>query len=95
MERNEISLHEVNIYKTFLGAPKKWFTNQEVAALAGVAGRTARMHTKRLASIGVLDQAELFPGHRYRFSEKAAKRDAGYLNRLNRAIEIFASSAVA
>ncbi len=91
MERNEISLHEVKIYRAFLGTPSKWFTNREVASLSGVAGRTARLHTKRLVSIGILDQAELFPAHRYRLSARAGKRDAGYLNRLNKAIEIFGS----
>jgi hypothetical protein len=89
MENNEISIHEVRIYRTFTQSPDKWLTNQEVASLSDVAGRTARLHTKRLVSIGVLDVAEVFPGHRYRLSEKAGKRDAGYVNRLQKASEVF------
>jgi DNA-binding CsgD family transcriptional regulator len=88
MDRHQISLYEVKIYRTFLGTPDKWFTNQEVASLIGVAARTVRAHTRRLTSIGVLEQAELFPAYRYRLSTEAGQIDMGYMNRLNRAIDI-------
>lgn len=92
-ERSEISLHETKVYAAFCKYPDKWMSSKEVATLiTGVAARTVRLHTSRLVNIGILDQAELFPEHRFRLSAKANKRDNGYLNRLKKAIEIFASS---
>jgi DNA-binding IclR family transcriptional regulator len=88
MERNEISLHEVRVYLA-LKAAGGWLTNAEVAAAAGVAGRTARLHTLRLARLGVIDQAEVFPAHRFRLSGKAAKRNPAYLQRLDAAVTVF------
>lgn len=88
MERNEISLHETRVYLA-LRASGGWMTNSEVAAAAGVAGRTARAHTLRLVGLGVLDLAEVFPAHRYRLSEKAPRRNAAYVNRLEAAAAVF------
>jgi DNA-binding IclR family transcriptional regulator len=93
MERNEISLHQVKVYQC-LAASKRWMTNSEIAQAASVAPRTARHHTKTLVALGIFDQAEVFPNHAYRLSDKAKQRNAGYLLRLERAQEVFASLAV-
>ncbi len=73
----------------FLAQPKTWLTNKDVEAVAKVSDRTVRLHTKRMAEIGIIDQAEVFPGHRYRFAAKGAKRDLAYVTRLEKAMEVF------
>ncbi len=90
MERNEVSLHEVKVYLT-LGCG--WVTAKEVAAKATVAERTARAHLLKLVRLGIAEQAEVFPAHRYRMAEKAGKRNGGYVQRLEQAREIFFGAA--
>lgn len=92
MERNEISLHQVKVYEC-VAASKRWMTNNEIATAAKVAPRTARQHTRILVSLGIFDQAEIFPNHAYRLSPKAKQRNAGYLLRIEKAQEVFASLA--
>lgn len=90
MERSEVSLHEVKVFRLLQSSPSKWFTHADIAAqVKGVAVRTIRHHTKRLVALGLLDVAEVFPAHRYRFAEKAGKRNQAMLLRLERAAEIF------
>jgi DNA-binding IclR family transcriptional regulator len=88
MEHNEISEHQARIFR-FMQQHNDWLTSQQVAQGAGVAGRTARQHLLRLVRLGLLDQAEVFPGHRYRLSSKADKRNVAYLKRLETACEVF------
>ena len=92
MESNEISVHEVRIWLALECG--KWMTNSELAKAARVAERTATNHTRRLVSLGLLDMAELFPGHRFRISDKADKRNSGYFRRLQRAKGVFGLSSV-
>ncbi len=86
MERNEISAHEVRVYHA-LRTATAWLSSADVARLAAVAGRTARAHCLKLVNLGLADQAEVFPSHRYRISDKAGKRNVAYLQRLERAGE--------
>lgn len=90
-EKNEISIHEVRIWIAAQQA-KGWTTAKEIADVAKVAGRTARLHLLKLSRLGLLDVAEVFPGHRYRVSEKADKRNAGYHQRITKAAEVFGLS---
>lgn len=92
-ERSEISMHEVRVYRAFVDNPAVWMTNERVAELSGVATRTVRSHTARLVNHGVLDQAEVFPGHRFRLSEKASKRNRAYVERLEQAVAVFGADA--
>lgn len=87
MERNEVSRHEIAVLKALLEADT-WLTNAEIADRAQVAGRTARAHTLKLVKLNVIDQAEVFPAHRYRISAHAMKRNRGYFDRLHRAAEV-------
>jgi len=89
MERNEISLHEVKVYRVLKGSPEKWFTNAEIAEAGGLKKRTARTHTLRFANLGIIEQAEVFPSHKFKFSAKAGKRNGGFLKRLELADELF------
>jgi hypothetical protein len=66
-------------------------TNREIARAANVAPRTARYHTKAFVNLGIFDQADVFPNHAYRRSDKAQHRNAAYLLRLEKAQEVFAA----
>ena len=88
-ERSEISLHEVKLFRALKAKPDKWFTNEELSAECKFSGRTVRAHTSRFVKLGILDQAEVFPAHRYRFSQKANRRNVAYLQRLEQADEVF------
>lgn len=88
-EHNAISIHEVRIFLA-LTASGGWLTNHEIAAaVSDVAPRTVRAHTLKLVQAGLVDQAVVFPGHRYRIAAKASKRNQGYLQRLMQAAEVF------
>lgn len=88
METSEISIH---LCKVFLAikATNGWAASKDVACSSGVAERTTRAHLLRLVKMGLLDQAEVFPAHRYRFAAKADKRNRAMLQRINGACDIF------
>jgi hypothetical protein len=88
-ERSEISLHEVKVFRAMKAEPNRWFTNKELAVACGFSERTVRAHTLRFVKLGLLDQAEVFPAHRYKFSDKSNRRNVAYLQRLERADEVF------
>ena len=94
MERSEISRHEVEIVRVLSGHQGKWLSNAEIGGQLQikVSPRTIRATTLKLVKIGILDQAEVFPAHRYRLSGFAANRDRGYWDRVNRAAEVFGVS---
>jgi len=87
-EKDTISVHEVRIYRTISGSRERWFTSKEIATEADVAGRTARLHALRFSKLGLVDQSDVFPGYRYRWSEFANQRNKAYLQRLEAAAKI-------
>lgn len=89
METNEISAHLFRVYSYVKGSGK-WVTSTEVSNHASVAPRTARAHCLRLVQLGIFDQAEVFPSHKYRFSDMAEKRNKAMITRLEKAQEVFA-----
>jgi DNA-binding IclR family transcriptional regulator len=88
MERAEISTHQLRVFQ-FVREAARWVTSDEIATHAKVAPRTARAHAKLLVGLGIFDQAEVFPGHRYRLAPQAGKRNKAYLLRLQQAEEVF------
>lgn len=86
MEKSEVSSHEVRVYRALLTGG--WKSNRQIAEASGVTLRTVRAHTLKLVRLGIVDQAEVFPGHRYRMSEHAANRNRTYTDRINRAAEV-------
>lgn len=88
-ERSEISIHEVKVYQLLFGASEEWFTNADISKKLAMKPRTVRLHTLRLVKLGVLDQAEVFPAHRYRWSKNAKKRNLAYFQRLEEAATVF------
>ncbi len=89
-ERNEVSIHEVKVFRVLADAEKVWLSNKDIAdRIEGVMPRTVRAHTLKLVKLGLLDQAEVFPGHKYRLAVTAIKRNRAYLQRIAQAAEIF------
>lgn len=88
-ESNEISIHQARAFRALQRSADRWMTARELAEKAKVAPRSARAFAKRFVDNGVADQAEVFPGHRYRLSPMAAKRNTGYLKRLEEACVVF------
>jgi hypothetical protein len=86
MEKGEISTHEVKVVDFVKGA-KRWVTGKEIVEGTGVKYRTVNNHCNRLIGMGIFDLAEVFPHHRYRYSEKADKRNKAYVLRLANARE--------
>jgi len=88
-ERNVVSAHEVRVFLALKSAGAKWMTARDVAGASNVAERTARAHLLKLVKLHIVDQADVFPGHRYRLAEKAGKRNAAYVLRLQAAVAVF------
>ena len=89
-ERNEVSVHEVKVFRALESTRDTWRTNREIAEIvSGVSYRTVRAHTMKLVRAGILDQADVFPAHKYRLSAQASKRNVGYWRRLQAAAEVF------
>lgn len=84
METSEISEHQLRIF-LFVQSASGWVTSKQVAEGANVAPSTARQHLKRFVLQGIFDVSEIFPGHRYRLSELADKRNSAYMLRLEKA----------
>lgn len=88
-ERNEVSVQEVRFYLAAKAAASRWSTAQALAVAAKIAPRTSRAYATKLVKLGLFDVAEVFPAHRYRLSDKASKRNAAYVQRLEGAAEVF------
>lgn len=89
METNEVSLHQIKVYMAVKDAGENWLTSAEICAKAGVAPRTARAHALKLVNLGIFDQADVFPAHRYRMAETSVNRNKGYLLRIEKAMSVF------
>lgn len=88
MERNEISRHEIAFFHAAKSADG-WRTAKELADTAGIAHRTGRAFALKFVRLGIADQAEVWPAHRYRWSKMADKRNRSYVQRLEQASEVF------
>ena len=86
-EQNEVSIQEVRV---FAALSSEWQSSKELhGRVKDVAERTVRAKLLKFVQLGLADHAEVFPGHRYRLSAFAAKRNGAYLQRLKRAAEVF------
>lgn len=92
MEKAEISIHQWKIYDCLVKS-QTWMSNKDIAQKTGVSLRRVGFHTNNLVQLGILDQAEVYPGHRFKISNRADKRNTGYLRRLVQAGEIFSAVA--
>ena len=90
VEHHEVSIQEVRIFVFLEASPDLWLTNKAIAvANTEVAPRSVRAYTAKFVKLGLVDSVELFHGYQYRWSEKAAKRNLAYLQRLQEAAKIF------
>lgn len=89
MRDGRISPHEVRLVLALRREPDRWHTNGELADAAEIGERTARGHTARLAEIGVVDVERVFPGNRYRLVKRPAGEAKEYLERVDKAREVF------
>lgn len=92
MERATISHHETRIYKVFVEHASDWLTSKRAAEIASVSSRTARLHTTRLAEIGVLDVRQTWPGYRFRLADPVKAGAKKYRERLDEAVVTFGDS---
>lgn len=83
METTEISRHQVAVFEHMKDG--SWKTANEVALATKVAGRTARHHLAGLTQLGVLEEAYVFPGHRYRLHPAPGARATKFIGRLEHA----------
>lgn len=88
-ERNEVSVQEVRFYLAAKASAGEWVTAKALADGSKIAPRTGRAFATKLVSLGLMDVAEVFPAHRYRLSDKASKRNAAYVQRLEVAVGVF------
>lgn len=88
METSEISEHQVRVY-SFVAEQRGWVSARDIAHGARVSGRTARNHALKFVRLGIFDQAEVFPSHRYRLSHLADKRNKAFMQRLEQANTVF------
>lgn len=86
-ETAAVSEHMLRVF-LFVEKQKGWVTAAEVASGASVESRTARSHCLRLVKLGLFDQAEVFPAHRYRMSSMATKRNRAMVQRLREAQKV-------
>ncbi len=88
MESKEISHHQVRLFN-YLSNQTDWCTAAAASEGSQIASRTARMHLLKFVKAGIVDQMTLFPGHRYRLSPLAEKRNKTLIQRLKAAVEVF------
>lgn len=88
-DRTEISEQEVAFFR-IVRTSRDWMTASDIAKAAGIAPRTGRAYALKFVRLGMLDHAEVWPAHRYRWSGTAAKRNNTYIRRLEQADAIFA-----
>lgn len=90
MNTQEISIHQIKVFLCLKQHNKQWLTVADVAKETAVARRTSSEHLLRFVKLGVVDQAEVFPGHRFRLSRTArSTQQRHYLRRLNVAVGVF------
>jgi len=85
---SEISIHEIRVCQALRSDTGRWFTSKDIAMAADVALRTANAHSRRLAQLGIVDRAEVFPGNRYRWSALAETRNGSYCDKIKSAAQV-------
>ncbi len=92
METSEISLHQLRVFE-FVRDAQKWVSIKDIVGATGSARKTVDIHCRRFVNLGIFDQVEVWPGHRYRVAELAGKRNAAIMERLRKAREAFGDAA--
>ena len=93
MERNKISVEQARAFVALRRNKERWITSTELAKVANIGERTGRLYLEKYSKLGLVDRIEVSPAYKYRLSEKASKRNAGYFGRLEKAREVFGLGA--
>lgn len=91
-EKSEVSLHLVKVWNYLKSKGGKWTTNADITEAVKFSPRTVRMHTLYLVRAGLVDQVEVFPGHRYKSADSPDKRNKTFYDRLEQASEVLGES---
>lgn len=91
-ERSEVSIHLIKVFKFIKDKDGKWTTNKEISECVGFSKRTVSAHTLHLVNAGIINQAEVFPEHKFQYSEVSNKRNKAFSDRLEKAMQIFTES---
>jgi hypothetical protein len=95
MPSSEISTHEAAVYVVLRNNPSEWLTVKQVTERSEMLSlpqeRTVRSHLKRFAGLGIAEEVKVFPGHRFRLHPQAEEKNAAYVERLRKAVEVFQS----
>lgn len=89
MENKQISPQEARAFLVFATRKQEWLDSYEVAKLAEVSPRSARLYCLRFAKAGIIEKAMVAPKYHYRFTAEIAARSMSYMNRLIFACEVF------
>lgn len=85
----EISRQEVEVYRVLSANRGRWLSNAQLTEYTqGVAPRTVRAVTRKLAQAGVVDLAPVHGGYCYRFAAATPQAASAYLARLHQAAEV-------
>jgi len=90
MEKITISRQEIAVYKA-LSSTAGWMTISAISKHiedAAAPGSINRIMLK-LVDLELVDLVKMHPAFHYRWSEKAAKQNAPYLQQLKKAAEVF------
>lgn len=86
METSEVSIHEVKVFRALQANKDKWLSNEDLADIIdGVAPRTVRSKTSKFVKLQLVEEAAVFPSHRFKWSDRADSRNQGYVLRLESA----------
>jgi hypothetical protein len=87
-------MHQIRVFR-FVRDCGKWVSSTDIAKGAEVSPRAARHLARTLTELGIFDQIEVYPGHRYRFSDQAETLNGAYMIRLRNAEEAFETVPIA
>lgn len=79
-ESAEISIIEAVAFSYI--STKEWLTSKELAKKAGLNRRTTQKYCRKWTDLGLCDLLEVWPGHMFRLSPRADKRNIAYLKRM-------------
>lgn len=80
-EKSEISPQMITAWIVLCESPT-WLTNNEIAEKAKISQRTARMYTKYLFDLMLLEKLEAYPGHKFKICDNADRRNPSAFARL-------------